>query len=218
MFKRKKDANLSEAENSSAASAGESTPETPEKSGKKKRSPEDKRRFLVAYVFALLFIALALVLLSYFNQVRATREQIANLTEEHNLFSVSALGSIDKLTAQLDILRGEREELTEENGELEDRVSDMLAERETLEAELEMSNAEREALEDENSALSLTLEAVRAAENIVALYADGSYSAAADAVTALRQSGGEAELEQFPTLYESYSNAVNRLTNRGYLE
>ena len=113
---------------------------------KKKRSREDKRRFLVAYVFALLFIALALVLLSYFNQVRATREQIQNLTEEHNLFSVSALGSIDKLTTQLDTLREERDSLSDANTALENKLSDMQSEQNSLEAKLEVAAAEQEAL------------------------------------------------------------------------
>ncbi len=185
---------------------------------KKKRSREDKRQFLVAYVFALLFIALALVLLSYFNQVRATREQIQNLTEEHNLFSVSALGSIDKLTTQLDTLREERDSLSEANTALENKLSDMQSEQNSLEAKLEVAAAEQEALEDKNAALELTVNAVTNAENAISLFNNGDYDGAAAAVSELREGDGEEELSKFPSLNKSYQNVCTKLENRGYLE
>ena len=148
----------------------------------------------------------------------ATREQIEDLTEEHNLFSVSALGSIDKLTAQLEAIRTEQQTLEQENQSLEESLEDALKRQSELETELETGNAARETLEQEKNAALRTLEAARAAEEIIALFESGNYRDAAEAVNLLRAQDGERELEQFPTLYESYKNAINRLSSRGYHE
>lgn len=69
------------------------TPNTPE-------TPKKKKNFLIVYVISLLAIALLLLLFSFLQSRRAS-EQISDLQEEHNVFSTSALQSINSLAGSL---------------------------------------------------------------------------------------------------------------------
>ena len=90
-----------------------------------------KISFLVIYAASLLTIALVLLLLSYFQQRRAN-EQIGSLEAKHDIFSTSALQSIDGMRESLVELEAKNKELEEslesvqsENNSLRTRNSEL---------------------------------------------------------------------------------------------
>jgi len=200
--------------------------ETPAKPAKSKRS------FLFTYIFALFTIALVLVLLSYFSQIRAAREEIEDLTEEHSLFTVSALSSIEKLTDQLNTLHADLSAAQDEidalnlrREELEDELVSLQREQDGLASALAGEQSKNAALSDKYTALEaekadadFSLFCAMEAEEVLARLGEKEYEIAAAAVLALRERDGEGRLAEFPTLYLNYKNAVTKLTKLGYLD
>ena len=72
--------------------------------GENGNNNKKKTNFLVIYAVSLLTIALVLLLLSYFQQQRAS-EQIGSLEKKHDVFSTSALQSIDEMRNDSSALR-----------------------------------------------------------------------------------------------------------------
>lgn len=99
------------------------TPNTPE-------TPK-KKNFLIVYVISLLAIALLLLLFSFLQSRRAS-EQISDLQEEHNVFSTSALQSINSLNDRLGELESQNKELIAEHAELSTKNARLSDENESL--------------------------------------------------------------------------------------
>lgn len=78
-----------------------------------------KRSFLAIYAVSLLTIALVLIALSYLQQQRAN-EQIDDLREQHDSFTVSTLASMEDLRSALVELESRNEELENEVDALEE--------------------------------------------------------------------------------------------------
>lgn len=100
------------------------TPNTPE-------TPKKKKNFLIVYVISLLAIALLLLLFSFLQSRRAS-EQISDLQEEHNVFSTSALQSINNLNDRLGELEAQNQELIAEHAELTTKNARLSDENESL--------------------------------------------------------------------------------------
>lgn len=100
------------------------TPNPPE-------APKKKKNFLIVYVISLLAIALLLLLFSFLQSRRAS-EQISDLQEEHNVFSTSALQSINNLNDRLGELEAQNQELIAEHAELTTKNARLSDENESL--------------------------------------------------------------------------------------
>lgn len=90
-----------------------------------------KKNFLIVYVISLLAIALLLLLFSFLQSRRAS-EQISDLQEEHNVFSTSALQSINNLNDRLGELESQNKELIAEHAELTTKNARLSDENESL--------------------------------------------------------------------------------------
>ena len=90
-----------------------------------------KKNFLIVYVISLLAIALLLLLFSFLQSRRAS-EQISDLQEEHNVFSTSALQSINNLNDRLGELEAQNQELIAEHAELTTKNARLSDENESL--------------------------------------------------------------------------------------
>lgn len=191
----------------------------PEQNGNNRR----KRSFLVIYAASLLAIALVLILLSYLQQQRAN-EQIDDLREQHDSFSVSALQSIDDLRAAIVALESE-------NGRLETKIASLETAREGLASLNESLSEEVEGLESQLASLERRkseLERYFAADGsdyaslmwrVTALTGERAYDEAA-ALAAEHHAafaelfGGSAE----DSLYGEYLEALDTLDSRGAVE
>ena len=194
--------------------------------GENGNNNKKKTSFLVIYAVSLLTIALVLLLLSYFQQQRAN-EQIGSLEKKHDIFSTSALQSIDEMREELSELEAKNQELEaslasaqsenrsleEQNGELEKKVSAL--EDDSLDLQDRISELEKTA--EDNKALSADL------WRVVSLVGGKKYAEAAD-IAAQRHAGiaeafsasaeGSAEAE----FYAAYLAALDRLETRGSVE
>lgn len=104
------------------------TPNTPE-------NPKKKKNFLLVYVISLLAIALLLLLFSFLQSRRAS-EQISDLQAEHNVFSTSALQSINNLNDRLGELESQNKELIAEHAELSTKNARLTDENDELRSQL----------------------------------------------------------------------------------
>ena len=196
----------------------ETQPETPETQPEKPQE-KSKKGFLATYIFALLFIALVLVFLSYLSQLRATRAQIENLTEEHNLFSVNALGSIDKLTAELEEtrtrlseVRAERDALTTERDDTAARLEETQTKLDAAEQELIELKEEYADLWNESNELSNRIKALSIATEITELVKAEDYESAMELADTFLGSTLEELVEtEYPAQYAAYAAAVEVL-------
>lgn len=101
-------------------------------------SPNDtpkKKNFLLIYVISLLAIALLLLLFSFLQSRRAS-EQISDLQAEHNIFSTSALQSINNLNDRLGELESQNDALIAEHTELTAANARLTDENEQLRSQL----------------------------------------------------------------------------------
>ena len=128
--------------------------------GNNKKKPS----FLVIYAAGLLTIALVLVILSYFQQKRAN-EQLGNLQAQHDIFSTSALQSIDEMRDALIELDARNHDLESQIADLQNQNSALNSENEELKNSLNISDSlvadleqQNKALEDEISALKALIE------------------------------------------------------------
>ena len=130
------------------------TPHTP---------PEARQRSkkqLFYYAFALLSVALFLLVFSYVMHMRSSEQQITTLEQERSRVSVSAIQSIQQLTEENEMLKiqesTQRNEISALEAELDSRKkeSDALLDRAALE------NGALSAEADRSAALSNALEAV----------------------------------------------------------
>ena len=178
-----------------------------------------KTSFLVTYIFALLFIALLLVFLSYLSQLRTARAQFENLTEEHNLFSVSALGSIEKLTTELESANAELEETREnlnqaqiEQDALRHRENELQTSLDAATEELNELKEEYAVLWNENNELGSRIKALSIATEITELVAQEDYEGAAElADTFVGSTLEELAETEYPTQYAAYAAAIEVL-------
>ena len=116
--------------------------------GNNRRKPS----FLIIYAAGLLTIALVLVILSYFQQKRAN-EQLGNLQEQHDNFSVSALQSIDEMRSTLADLESRNTELEQQLNAAKSESASLTAEKEKLESEISSLKTEISELENRNKSL-----------------------------------------------------------------
>lgn len=194
--------------------------------GENGNNNKKKTNFLVIYAVSLLTIALVLLLLSYFQQQRAS-EQIGSLEKKHDVFSTSALQSIDEmrnslseleaknqeLEASLEDAQSENRKLEEKNGELENKVSSLEDDSSALRERI----AGLEKTAEENKALSADL------WRVVSLVSGKEYAEAAD-LAAQRHAGfaeafsESAEGSPEAEFYAAYLSALDRLESRGAVE
>lgn len=116
--------------------------------GNNRRKPS----FLIIYAAGLLTIALVLVILSYFQQKRAN-EQLGNLQEQHDSFSVSALQSIDEMRETLVELEARNKALETELSDAKNENIALNSEKQKLETEINSLKTEISDLEKKNKAL-----------------------------------------------------------------
>ena len=195
-----------------SASPAEETAAEPAPAARKRNKPS----FLATYIFALLFIALLLVFLSYLSQMRATKAEFAEKEEQHNLFSVNALNSIDKLTAERDELketaarvRSERDEAKTSLEETQNELKETSAQLESVQKELTELKEEYAGLINENNDLGGSLKALSIATEITELVRLEDYDGAMELADTFEGSALE-ELVQsdYPVQYEAYAAAL----------
>ncbi len=216
MEENKKNEQLTE----EAAPAPENESETGQKNEPKNGKKSGKRpSFLITYIFALLFIALLLVFLSYLSQLRTTRAQIENLTEEHNVFSVSALNSIDKLTSELESANAELKETRESLSKAENERDGLKYREEELQRQLDASAAELGEVKEEyadlwneSNELSNRIKALSIATEITELVRLEDYESAMElADTFMGSSLEELTETEYPVQYAAYAAAIETL-------
>lgn len=125
--------------------------------GNNKKKPS----FLVIYAAGLLTIALVLVILSYFQQKRAN-EQLGNLQAQHDIFSTSALQSIDEMRDALIELEARNHDLESQIADLQNQNSKLNSENEELKSSLNISDSLISDLEQQNKALEDEISALKA--------------------------------------------------------
>lgn len=179
---------------------------------KKDETKQNKRSFLFTYIFALLFIALLLVFLSYLSQMRAAKAEFAEKEREHNLFSVSALDSIDKLSAERDELRETVSKVRSEKEKVEETLAETSSKLETTEKELGELKEEYASLINENNDLGSSLKALSIATEITELVRLEDYDGAMMLADTFEGSALEALVEtDYPTQFEAYAAALEQL-------
>lgn len=178
-----------------------------------------KISFLVIYAASLLTIALVLLLLSYFQQRRAN-EQIGSLEAKHDIFSTSALQSIDGMRESLVELEAKNKELEEslesvqsENNSLRARNSELEVEVGTLknsELDLKERITELENDADRNTVLAADM------WRVISLTSEKEYEEAAK--LAVRRHAEFAEIfckDGSDGFYSAYEDALETLENKG---
>lgn len=116
-----------------------------------------KRGFLAIYAVSLMTIALVLIALSYFQQQRAN-EQIDDLREQHDSFSISALASIEDLREALLELENRNEELENEVDTLEEQNSELRADKAAQSLDIVELERELSSLGTESGSLKKTVD------------------------------------------------------------
>lgn len=186
-----------------------------------------KKNFLVTYAMTLLAVAFVLVLLSYFNEIRANQAEIADLKEEKEQFSLSAMQDIQSLEDENKGLSELTETLRSENDELKKRIATLEEQVKKLDAlyteakeSLRLSASEQELLEARQIAIEKLL-------RISDLYADRKFSYSAYEISELEAGNSNYinELFQDANVGEMTSELIFRyadirewLNERGYLD
>lgn len=187
----------------------------------------EKKNFLIIYVVSLLAIALALVLMSYLNEIRMRRTEVAGLRAEKEQTAISAMQSIQNLEEENQMLKEQLEAIQTEKMLLEDQITEL----EQLNIETEVQNTKYWS-EAENAAqtvekLKLQQNALDALTNISELYTGKKYSYAAYKISVLEEGDSQyvtklfAETEHgpgFSNLISNYNNMRTWLENKGYMD
>lgn len=116
-----------------------------------------KRSFLAIYAVSLMTIALVLIALSYFQQQRAN-EQIDDLREQHDSFTVSTLASMEDLRSALVELEDRNEALEDEVDALEETNSSLRSDKAAQSLEIVELERKVSALSTESGSLARTVE------------------------------------------------------------
>lgn len=141
----------------------DSTDGVPEDSGQEpkpepeKKSPGVIRKreiSVIIYTTVLFFVALVLILISYFIQER-TNSTLSNLSAQHGELTAQALQNIEELQKR-------NQELSDELDNAEDELSDAEARLEAADREMESLLAEQAGLEQANEAAELEKQSLEA--------------------------------------------------------
>jgi septal ring factor EnvC (AmiA/AmiB activator) len=189
--------------------------------------PKVKRNLLIIYGFTLLAVAFALVLLSYLNEIRANRAEIANLKQEKEQYSISAMQDIQNLKDDNKALQDQVNSLSAETDsqkgrilELEQTNSDQSAQIETMTKNSEQTAGELDRMKSQQAA-------VEAMMRISELFAGGKYSYSAYEISVLEAGNSQyvsdlfAGTENGPMiakLIDRYGDIRVFLDKRGYMD
>jgi septal ring factor EnvC (AmiA/AmiB activator) len=189
-----------------------------------------KKNFLFIYAFSLLTIALVLILLSYVWQVRASKQEIEELQDEHSSFSLGVLSSIENL-------QKENERLKTESGEMSEQLAELGEINSSLKNELLSSQQEKTELSTKlvssESEVILLIKTV----NIISAYdnanTNSEYASLAGLIAAFEKDGFSVMLKAYSPfdktpnseasaayseLYDKYCVIAEKLVKRKFLQ
>ncbi len=187
---------------------------------------DNKKNFLVIYGITLLSVAFVLVLLSYLSSLRGSRQEIANLKEESERTTVSALQSIEKLDEENKALKIEIERLERLDIENNEEIEELTELNENLEAEKDLLITEKQAQTVLVDKLTEQYQVLTEMMEIKRLYSAREYSHAAYKVSLIDKAYKDKLSSMFEKseteeavldVIENYWLTYESLSGRGYL-
>jgi len=201
--------------------------------GEKRLEPEihkpvkGKKNFLVTYALTLLAVAFVLVLFSYFNEIRANQAEIADLKEEKEQFSISAMQDIQSLQNENKVLSELTETLKGENNELKNRIAALEKQVKELDALYAEAKESQRLTESEQERIEARQNAIEKLMRISDLYASKKYSYSAYEISELEAGNSNYINELFrdadtgemiSKLISRYADIREWLSKRGYMD
>lgn len=191
-------------------------------------TPEKKDlSFLVKYAMTLLAVSFIIVLLSYLNEIRVSRSAIADLKQEKERFSLSAMQDIRDLEQQNMELTEKIEDLLRENDEHLKRIGDLEKKNAELEALISEYREKYEEEAEKREGLEARQKAIGSMMRIDELYSDRKYNYSAYEISVLEKGdreyisnlfSGTENGEMIEKLISRYSEIRAWLEEKGYLD